>query len=192
MNNEKPLPVWALAAISLLSLLVVSFADLVTGDEFLFFVFYFVPVSIAAWYLGWSAGLTMALLSGASWFVVDKISGHTYAHEAVRYWNGCICFAAFATIALALHRLRCALVARNRSEQALQKALDELKQSTEEIRKLQSNLQVVCAWTKRIRIDGEWVALDKFLAEKLHFSISHGISPEALEEAKKYLKEHAE
>ena len=65
--------------------------------------------------------------------------------------------------------------------------LADLSRSTEEIRKLQSGLQIVCAWTKRIQVDGQWMPLDQFLSDKLHVSISHTISPDALQAIKKSL-----
>ncbi len=60
----------------------------------------------------------------------------------------------------------------------LQSALDELKRSTREIRKLQNGLQVVCAWTKQVKVGDKWMAPDEFLITQLHLKISHGISPE--------------
>ncbi len=179
-------PVWVVIA-SLISLAVVSCLDYATGDEVLFFVFYFIPVSLCGWYLGRRSTLAMAALSGVSWFLVDRLSGHTYAHEGIRYWNGCICLIAFAIIGFILHHLRRAYARQERTREDLEKALADLQRSTEEIRDLQNHLQVVCAWTKRIRVDDKWVSVDKFLAEKLQIPISHGISPEALEELRKEL-----
>ncbi len=175
--------------VSLLSLLVVSYIDYVTGYEILFFVFYFVPVALCGWYLGWWSTLGMAGLCGVSWFVVDRLSQHFYPHEALRYWNASICTIAFAIIGVGLQWLRRVLEQQRRAQEQLRKALEDLEHSTEEIRKLQSDLQVVCAWTKQVRVDGRWIAFDKFLAEKLHLSISHGISPEAMERLKKELDE---
>jgi len=82
-------------------------------------------------------------------------------------------------------RLRSINAEQIRIREELVKALEDLSRSTEEIRKLQNQLQVVCAWTKRIRVDDQWVDMDKFLAENLQIPISHGISPEALEEFKR-------
>jgi hypothetical protein len=48
-------------------------------------------------------------------------------------------------------------------------------------------LQVVCAWTQRIQVEGKWVTLDEFLTSKLNVRISHGISPEALADIKRGL-----
>ena len=63
----------------------------------------------------------------------------------------------------------------------MEKALEEIKRSSEEVRELQSHLQVVCAWTKRIHVEGKWIALDEFLTEKLNAKVSYGVSPEAMQ-----------
>ena len=60
--------------------------------------------------------------------------------------------------------------------------IEEIQRSTEESRKLQGQLQVVCAWTKRINIEGKWIALDEFLTDKLNAKVTYGVSPEAMEE----------
>jgi len=40
----------------------------------------------------------------------------------------------------------------------------------------------VCAWTKRINVEGRWVALDEFLTSKLNTKITYGVSPEAMQD----------
>ena len=173
---------------SLASLGLVSYVDYITGYELLFFIFYFVPVGLCAWYLGRFAVLCLAVTSGIAWFSVDLLSEHHYPHEAFRYWNGFICFLAFAIVGLVLQQLRRSLDEQTRARREIAKTLDDLNRSADEIRKLQGQLQVVCAWTKRIRIEGKWVALDEFLANQLHIPVSHGISPEAMREAMDKLK----
>jgi hypothetical protein len=165
----------------LASLMLVSWIDWVTGYESLFFVFYFVPVAICAWHLGRLTTLAISLFCGISWMVVDWLSDHHYPSELVRYWNGFTCFLAFAIVGLVINSLR-------RSMRELAQALEDVKRTSEEVRKLQSQLQVVCAWTKRIRIDGKWLSLEEFLASKLNVHVSHGISPEAFQEIKKSLE----
>jgi sensor domain CHASE-containing protein len=96
----------------------------------------------------------MAILSGVSWCVVDILSNHQYPFEVFRYANSLICFLAFVIIGLLLQRLRQSLSEQLRVRQELGKALDEIRRSTEESRKLQGQLQVVCAWTKRINMEG--------------------------------------
>jgi len=167
---------------SIANLFVVSYIHYLTGYEFLFFVFYFVPVSLCGWYLGRSAVLFMSILTGVSWCVVDILSNHHYPLEEFRYANSFLCFVAFGSIGVLLQSLRQSLLEQSRARQELEKALEELNRSTAEIRKLQGHLQVVCAWTKRINVEGQWITLDEFLKTKLNAQISYGVSPEAMQE----------
>jgi K+-sensing histidine kinase KdpD len=173
--------------VSLLTLATVSYVDYVTGYELLFFVFYFIPVGLCARYLGRVATLSMALLSAVSWFFVDALSAHQYPHETFRYWNTFICFLAFAIVGFILHSLKQSRDKEQKARRDLEQSLAKLEESTQEIRKLQSELQVVCAWTKRIKLEGKWVTLDEFLTSKLNVQVTHGISPEAFEEVKSQL-----
>ncbi len=167
---------------SLANLLVVSYIHYLTGYQFLFFVFYFIPVALSGWYLGRFSVFCMAVLTGVSWCLVDILSNHHYPSEVFRYANSFICFIAFASIGVLLQGLRQSLNEQTKARQELEKALNELNRSTEQIRKLQGQLQVVCAWTKRINVEGKWVALDEFLTDKLNAKISYGVSPEAMQE----------
>ena len=167
---------------SLANLLVLSYIVYLAGYHFLFFVFFFIPVSLCGWYLGRLSVVCMAILTGVTWCVVDTLTDHQYPLEVFRYANSVIYFLAFATIGLLLQRLRQRLHEQLRVRQELEKALDEIQRSTEETRRLQSQLQVVCAWTKRINLEGRWVALDEFLTNKLNTKITYGVSPEAMEE----------
>lgn len=167
---------------SLANLLVLSYIVYLAGYNFLFFIFFFIPVAMCGWYLGRVSVVCMAILSGVSWCVVDLLSNHHYPSELVRYANTVICFLAFAAIGLLMQRLRQSLSEQVQMRQALEKTLEELKRSTQDTRKLQSQLQVVCAWTKRINIEGRWVALDEFLTNQLNTKITYGVSPEAMQE----------
>jgi hypothetical protein len=167
---------------SLANLLVLSYIAYLAGYHFLFFVFFFIPVSLCGWYLGRVPVVCMGILTGLAWCVVDILSNHQYPIEAVRYANSVICFLAFAVIGLLVQNLRQSLNQQLEVRRELEKALDEIKRSTEEARRLQGQLQVVCAWTKRINLEGRWVALDEFLTSKLNTPITYGVSPEAMQE----------
>ena len=169
-------------AASFANLLVLSYIVYLAGYNFLFFIFFFIPVAMCGWYLGRISVVCMAILSGVSWCVVDILSNHFYPSDLFRYANTVICFLAFASIGLLMQRLRHSLTEQVRVSQELQKTLEELKRSTEHARKLQGQLQVVCAWTKRINIEGRWVALDEFLTQQLNTKITYGVSPEAMSE----------
>ena len=43
-----------------------------------------------------------------------------------------------------------------------------------------SDFITVCAWTKRAKIDGDWMTFDEFLTRKMGLMVTHGMSPEAL------------
>ncbi len=164
------------------NLLALCYIHYLTGYEFLFFVFYFIPVSLCGWYLGRGAVVGMAILTGVSWCFVDISSHHHYPLEVFRYANSFICFLAFGTIGLLVQSLRHSVSEQTRSRQKLEQTLSELNHSTEEIRKLQGQLQVVCAWTKRINVEGKWIAIDEFLTDKLNTKVSYGVSPEAMQD----------
>jgi K+-sensing histidine kinase KdpD len=167
---------------SLANLLVLSYVVYLTGYHFLFFIFFFIPVALCGWYLGRLSVFCMAVLSGMSWCVVDILSSHRYPSELFRHANSFICFLAFAIIGLLVQGLRHSLNEQLRVRRELEQALEESKRSTEEVRRLQSQMQVVCAWTKRINVEGRWVALDEFLTDKLNAKITYGVSPEAMQE----------
>ena len=167
---------------SLANLLVLSYIMYLAGYHFLFFVFFFIPVSLCGWYLGRLSVVCMAILSGVSWCLVDILSNHQYPFEVFRYANSLICFLAFAIIGLLLQRLRQSLQEQLKVRRELEMALDEIKRSTEAVRRLQGQLQVVCAWTKRINVEGRWIALDEFLTNKLNTKITYGVSPEAMQD----------
>ena len=167
---------------ALANLLVISYIHYLTGYQFLFFVFYFIPVSLCGWYLGRMSVFGMAVATGFTWCFVDILSDHQYPHEVVRYANSFLCFVAFATIGILLQGLKQSVNEQTKARQELQKTLDELNRSTEAIRKLQGQLQVVCAWTKRVHVEGKWIPLDEFLTDKLHAKVSYGVSPEAMQE----------
>jgi len=167
---------------SVANLLAVSYVDYLTGYQFLFFVFYFIPVALGGWYLARTSVVCLSVLSGVSWCFVDILSHHHYPSELVRYANSFICFLAFAIIGLLLQGLRRSLQEQVKVRNDLEKALDEIKAATERTRRLQGHLQVVCAWTQRINIEGKWIALDEFLTDQLDAKVSYGVSPEAMQE----------
>jgi hypothetical protein len=57
---------------------------------------------------------------------------------------------------------------------------EKLLAAAEEIERLRSGLLKVCAWTKRIEIDGRWIPIEQFLSETLHLRLTHGMSEDAV------------
>lgn len=40
---------------------------------------------------------------------------------------------------------------------------------------------VICAWTKKVRLDGEWLSIEEYLAQCHGLRVSHGLCPEAMD-----------
>jgi len=168
-----------MAVLSVLSLLVMAYVDYATGFEVIFSAAYLLPAAICAWNFRRSAVWAMAAASGfASWFV-DR--GHIYSHQLIEVWNAFMCFVITLVAGLVLQALRHTLTERQRTNRELQAALDQVRQSNEEILKLQSGLQTICAWTNQVKVGDTWMKPEDFLTNQLHLRVTHGISPQASE-----------
>jgi K+-sensing histidine kinase KdpD len=178
-----------MAVVSIISLLVMTCIDYLTGYELVFSAAYLIPVSLCAWYFGRRAIWSMSIASGLASLFADM--GHPYSHFMLQYFNSFTCFLISLITGLLLHRFKSTLEERKQMNHDLQKALEELKNSTEEITKLQNGLQVVCAWTKQIKVGEQWMSPDEFLRTQLHLKISHGMSPKAKLEFEQEIKQHA-
>ncbi len=79
--------------IFLYSLVLVIFdgvVDYLTGYEMTYFIFYVLPVMLAAWYGNRGLGWIVAIISGSVWLAVDIIDGHPYSHSWYPYWNAMV------------------------------------------------------------------------------------------------------
>ena len=59
------------------------------------------------------------------------------------------------------------------------KASRRQKNSAARIRELQSELQLICSWTNRIRREGRWMRFEEFMQKNFHMKFTHGIFEEA-------------
>ena len=63
----------------------------------------------------------------------------------------------------------------------LQKANDELRAALDQVQRLEKLVRM-CAWTKRLELDGEWLDIEAFLRRRFGLQVTHGISDQALAE----------
>ena len=105
-------------------LVLITWLDYVTGYEFGFFIFYFIPVSITAWFTGRNTGLAAAVLAAACWFLSDRLSHHPYSNAYFVYWETFMRFASFLTTAMTLAKIRSTLHRERRLNRALELALE--------------------------------------------------------------------
>jgi hypothetical protein len=176
---NKRLPGWLWATITGLGVLVFGLVDWLTGYELNFYLFYFLPVSVGAWFLGLGASVSLAVFSALVWFGADVLSGHLHSSHAHAVWNTTILLASFLAIGWAVSRMRQALDREHKNA-------EELRQALSEIKVLEAFLPI-CTQCKKIRNqEGVWQQLEVYIGQHLNTKFSHSYCPEC---AKKALEE---
>jgi len=87
-------------------LLLIGWLDYITGYEFGFFIFYFIPVAIAAWYCGSKDGICIAIGCAVTWYFSDRLTHHPYSRAYFIYWEMFIRLISFLTTSLTLSKIR--------------------------------------------------------------------------------------
>jgi hypothetical protein len=105
VTTRPKIPLLALSACFVL-LGVLGCLDYVTGYEMSFFVFYSVPVGVAAWYVGRWPAIGLALAATVTWLLADYLSGAKYSSPFFYYWNSVIHFAAFIINAVTIAKIK--------------------------------------------------------------------------------------
>jgi len=88
--------------------IVVAIADYLTGYEIRLAILHLIPIAIATWRLGTSAGLIVAIAAAISWTAVFE-SNHPYPDPFYFYWEAAIDVVSYVVFVLLLARLRTAL-----------------------------------------------------------------------------------
>lgn len=96
----------AVGALGVLGVGLLGLADVATGAEVSWSVFYTLPVGVAAWYAGARWGLALCVLAAATWYQADILAGATYSAAWIPFWNAGVRLAFFVIIASLLARQR--------------------------------------------------------------------------------------
>jgi hypothetical protein len=128
MRLEKKINCRAVNIVSLLVLLLIGWLDYITGYELGFFIFYFIPVSIAAWFCGKRSGLIIASASAVTWYLSDKYTYHPYSEAFFIYWEMFMRLISFLTTAYTVSRIRQMLMNEERLNSELRTALQEVNE----------------------------------------------------------------
>ena len=173
---NKHFPAWGWAVIAVACVLGLGWVDWKTGYELNFFLFYFVPVSIGAWFLGLGASVSLAVFSALVWFGADLLSAHAYSSTAYAVWNTTIRLVSFLAIGWSISRMRHALDRERHTAEILLRALSEIKV-------LEAFLPI-CAQCKKIRDErGSWQPLETYIVAHSNTQFSHGYCPECARRA---------
>jgi hypothetical protein len=167
---------WMVWTIVLVSPFIIGWVDWQTGYELNFDVFYFLPVGLAAWYLGLGVSVIIAVVSSLIWFGADAMAGHAYSSPVYAVWNTIIRLSSFTAIGWSLSTIRDLLLAERKSAENLRRTMAEIK--------LLEGLLPICAECKKIRNNqGLWQSLELYIGEHSKAQFSHGYCPDCFKKA---------
>ena len=167
---------WLWGALAYVGVIVIGLIDWLTGYELNVFVFYFLPVSIGAWFLGLGVAVTLAVLSAVVWFGADVLSGHTYSSYVYAVWDTIIRLVSFLAIGWAVSKIQKSLAREKETAEALRRSLSQVKV-------LESFLPI-CAQCKKIRNqEGVWQHLEVYIGQHSNTQFSHSYCPECARKA---------
>ncbi len=154
----------------LLLIAFLGWVDYVTGRELNFFLFYFIPISIAACGLGAAQAVAVSVVCAATWALSDSMAGASYTAPFYAVWNTGIRLVAFVVVALAISKISALLHAERKINEELRAARAQLK--------ILEGLLPICAYCKKIRsADGGWEQLERFITQHSEARFSHGVCP---------------
>ena len=138
----------------------------VTRHEVNVFVFYFIPVALAAWRINAMSSYAVGMLCAFVGFLVDRHSGSAVVSPMVTLWNVVMRLIAFIVIGYLVGRIQTLLTA-----------------SRKEVKVL-SGLLPILAKCKKIRSDkGYWHQLESYLYEHTEVRFSHGLCEHCYKDA---------
>jgi signal transduction histidine kinase/CheY-like chemotaxis protein len=124
---------WVAWLAVLTTTLVVGWLDWVTGAELDLFLFYFLPVSLAAWYMGLASSLITAVTCALVWFAADVLSGHTHSSHFYAVWNTTIQLCSFLAVGWSAHKIHALLTAERQKSEALQASEKGIREANEQL-----------------------------------------------------------
>jgi hypothetical protein len=110
-----------------LLLLLVGWVDYITSYELGFFVFYTLPIGLAAWYLGRWPGIWVALGATIAWWLADALAGAKYSSLFYFWWNSTVHFSAFVINAVTIAKIKAELRQRDELAARLEAARQALR-----------------------------------------------------------------
>ena len=165
---------WQILAVAGIPLLGV--VDWQTGYELNFFVFYFLPISVGAWFGGLTYSIILSVLSAFTWYGAETLSHHTYSDPLFAVWNTLIRLISFLAIGWAVASMRSALMREQQASAALRQAISQVKV-------LEGILPICCGCKKIREKDGTWRRLETYIGQHANTTFSHGYCPECEKQA---------
>ena len=174
MNTRPKIILGVLCLIILV--LMLGILDWQSGFELNFFVFYFIPVSIAGWLYGNKISIYISILCAFVWAYADQLSGHHYIMPYFFVWNTLIRLTSFISIGFFSSKVAKILASEKEKTEKLEKSLSKIK--------ILESFLSICSVCKRIRNEnGQWQQLDSYISTHSDTKFSHGYCPECAKKA---------
>jgi hypothetical protein len=152
--------------------------DWLTGFELRLFVFYFIPVGIAAWSFGLGATVVASVLAALIWFAADLLSRQVDPHPAIAVWNTAILLSSLLAIGWTIQKIHALLETERKNAAALRQSLAEIN--------VLEGILPICAQCKQIRDDdGGWQPVEIYVRDRSHAQFSHTYCPVCAKRAMK-------
>jgi diguanylate cyclase (GGDEF)-like protein len=94
------------AATSLLLVAVLGLIDWITGPEVRFFIFYWPPIAVGAWFIGQRWGYMLVGAATAAWLTANAGYYEGSGNVLILVWNASVNLVSFALLAWLIARLR--------------------------------------------------------------------------------------
>jgi len=102
--ENRSLAFWIPVSVLLVGML--GIVDFKTGNDYSFSLFYLLPISLSAWFVGRYMGIFTSILSAAIWVFADVSVGEDYSHPDIYFWNLTIRLGFFLIVTYLLAELR--------------------------------------------------------------------------------------
>ncbi len=129
--------------------------DLFTGKYLLFPILFVIPVVLSAWYCGARLAYALAILLPVGRFFIAAL----YDLPSPLVFIAANALVRIAVLVLIVYLVR-KLVGQTR---ALEKRVDELAK--------------ICAWSRTIEYQGQWISFEEYLLRRFNIESTHGMSP---------------
>ena len=170
-------------------LVAVGIFDYGTTPQVALGILYLVPVAFVSWKADRTTGLLMAAVATVMWFTLDMVNGVEYTSPWIPLWNAAARTTTFFAIVLLVSGICERQKQQMAANQRLQESMDEAERAAARVKELQSELQLICSWTNRIRSEGRWMRFEEFMQRNFQMNFTHGVSEEAVQRINAQLDE---
>jgi hypothetical protein len=157
--------------ISILFTLVIGFLDYWMGFEYRVEIFYLIPISYAAWFIGKKTGFVFVVGPVMTMLYSGGVLGMNNSYFPIEIWNVAMYLAFFIIMTVLLSQLRITMQQRAGLITKLQNALNAVKEL--------SGILPICANCKKIRDEeGYWHDVEAYIGRHTKAEFTHGICAE--------------